>query len=289
MTRQYGRIVRVTIGTGSSGILIENLRIEFDVKATRVNYPNVGTVKIYNLAPDTRSRIKDSGDVIEVVAGYQDNVGTILLGNIRTVNHGKKGADIVTMITCGDGDEDYQNTMVNATILPESADPQALIRQMASEMRNTSLGEIVGLEEEQAPRRPVVISGNMKDEMNKLGRKHNFEWTIQNGTLEVVRNDLAINEMIVLSSESGMIGSPAISEKGIKVKCLLNPRLRPNRMIQVLSDYAELEQSSSLTKRDTDLGGGIFRIDQIAYTGNNRDGDFYCDIDGVRMYDGRTV
>lgn len=290
MPRQFGRIVKLSVGDGDETLVIEGLRIEFDIEATRVSKPNQATISVYNLSRHTRQRIKEEFTRMKLEAGYADNVGTIFLGELQTVVNKKNGVDVITEISVGDGTKAIQNSTANFTVDAGDDATQNAINGLIGTMEGISKGNISAAKDFPGALRSVVVCGNTKDELAKLGRKHDFEWSIQQGAVEITKNDAAINETIEISSESGMVGSPEMTEKGVMVRCLLNPAIRPNRIVKVVSDFIEFDNNETPSgKRESDQGAGFFRVAKVRYTGNNEDGDFYCTIEGERMYGSKVT
>lgn len=285
MPRQFGRIVRLSVGDASETLVIEGLRIEFDVEASRVSTPNQASISVYNLSRLTRQRIRKEFTRMKLEAGYGDGVGTIFLGELQTVINKKEGVDVITTLSVGDGTKAIQNSTANFTVDPGDDAAQNAILGLIDTFEGVSKGNISAIKTLPGNMRAVVVSGNTKDEMTKLARKHDLEWSIQQGAVEIVKNDSFINETVEISSESGMVGSPEMTEKGVIVKCLLNPAIRPNRVIKVISDFVEFDNAATPSdKRESDQGAGFFRVAKVKYSGNNEDGDFFCTIEGERIY-----
>ena len=56
---QFDRVIRLTVGQpGGGGVVIENLRMTFDIEKDPTDTTNKCKVKIYNLAPKTRQAVE---------------------------------------------------------------------------------------------------------------------------------------------------------------------------------------------------------------------------------------
>lgn len=89
----------------------------------------------------------------------------------------------------------------------------------------------------------------------------------------------------MLSKDSGLIGTPDITDKGIKAKALINPSIAPGRRVDIQSDF--LNEGRQYGK--TDNGGGLFRVADCQYTGSNMDNDYYVEFDGNRIQGKKVV
>jgi len=288
MARQFKRVVRCTVGVGEVALKFEELKISFSIESSRVGYPNIGNVELYNLSPQSRQQIKEEGTFFRIEAGYPDNEGIIFSGNLRNSWTVRREADLVAILTGADGDSDFQNAVINTT-LDTGSTPVDVIETLGGSLVEGKLVLAEGIPETPSEK-PIILSGNTKDELDKVCRNNNLEWNFLNGSLEVVSNDRLVEEFTLISKETGMVGVPVVTDIGVNVDTLLNPKIRPNRGIKVLSDFSDVQLSQlEFSKRDTDLGAGLFRVNKVIYKGDNRDGAFLCSIEGIRVSNGRVV
>lgn len=294
MTRLYLRKARVTLSGAGGGVVVgerpadpmkEPLKVAFSCEASISGSPNTATIDIWNLASSTRNSVGKEFDQIQLDAGYtetlygQGNVAILFKGYIRDVEHRREGVDIITHIECGDGDKAYREGVVNET-MDEGTKPKDMVEKLYSKMEGVQRGDMLGLDDLPAYKRPVTLYGPVSREMNKLGRSHGFYWSIQNGVLETIPADGYIPQEVIVSPQTGMIGVPTITDSGIKVACLLNPQIRPNRVIIVQSETLEMNTGEASAR---------FRVDQASYSGDNRDGDFKVEIQGTKITGGKAT
>jgi hypothetical protein len=307
--RQWLRSLKLTIKGKSSSVAITDLAIEFDVTKGIGSKPNPATIKVTNLSKDTRNRLGRELDELELEAGYEGGaIDIIYKGYVRDVvsthgqrwstgkNEKKEGggksagtkpeADIVTTITCGDGDKAYKEGICSKTF-PASTKPKEIVDYLSGEMPGTTKGKIKGLDDLPAYKRPVTVFGSTADELDKLGREHKFYWSIQDGQFEAVKNDQSHNETIKLNKDSGMIGFPSVTDKGIELVALLNPKIKPGRIIDVESGF--IDQGNQQQRGSTDDGGGLFRVSECQFTGGNRKNDYYVKIKALRVQGKKVV
>ena len=96
---------------GKSGFQIGNiydardtaLHVCFSVEKSNAESPNDAKVQVWNLS-DNNLKILDTRDcVVELKAGYGDNLALILVGNITSVITTQENADRMTEMTVVDG------------------------------------------------------------------------------------------------------------------------------------------------------------------------------------------
>lgn len=230
-TRQFKRIAQVVTDTAATGdgISIDELRISFKVTKTITHTPNTAEIKIYNLSPDTEGRIKGEFDDVILNAGYQGSVVLLFRGNIKNSAASNDGPNRVMQLACADGDRDFHNTTVNFSLGAGSTSSQ-LIDHIVSKFTTTKKGTIVFPDKPRS--RGRVYVGMARDALTSLARQHDSHWSIQDSALQIVATDTTLpTEAIVITTATGMLEAPVRTDKGINVKCQLNPRLKPGGKI----------------------------------------------------------
>ncbi|EHP94873.1 baseplate hub protein [Methylorubrum extorquens] len=290
MSRLFGRIIRVTVsGKAGSATFIGDqspeagLQIAFTAQATLGSKPNSGTVTITNLSKARRNMLGEEYDSLTLEVGYKDSGPQVLLkGDIRDVAHAKTSPDITTTIEVGDGDQAFEKGKASKTF-PAGTKPKEIVEYLRKQMPGLAKGEIKGLDELPATKRPTTVYGHAYRELDTLGRQHGFYWSIQNGKFQALKSDEHLGGNILITPESGMLGVPTPTDKGVKVTTLIIPGLAPGRLIDVRSDFIDTGAGQSREKRSTDAGGGLFRIATIAYAGSSREDDFTAEIEANRV------
>lgn len=284
---QWGRIVEATI-TGKAGTLkVDKLKIDATGQKGIGSKQNTATISIWNLTKSHRKQLGEEFDKIELKVGYRDGpLFTIFKGDIRDVTTTLEGADIKSEMECGDGDEGINKGAVSKTF-PAGTKPKAIVDYLAGEMPGTTKGEMKGIADLPAYKRPVSLYGWAFREMDKLGREHGFYWSVQNGQVEAVKNDQVLSGTVVLSKDNGLIEIPEITDKGVKVKCLIRPDIAPGRSIDVRSDF--LAEESGKEKSKSDEGGGLYRVAELSFDLTNRGQNFYYEVEANRAEAGKVV
>jgi len=131
--------------------------------------------------------------------------------------------------------------------------------------------------------RGQVLSGSSKDIMDNFAEEYGFSWSIQDGEIIITpeQEPLEGDEAVLVTAATGMIGSPTITEIGVDVTTLLNPRLLPNRGFIIESINAEVTIGNLFfrnVKRTT--AEGFYKIQEVVFRGDSRDGDWLSSVKG---------
>jgi hypothetical protein len=302
-TRQWKRHAQVVIGKDGCGLLVENLRITFDVCKTVEHTPNTAVIKIYNLSEDNERRIMTKGEFDEIIlkVGYEASVQThsdgtryfptVFRGNITHVYRYRENSDYITEIEAGDGDKDYRNAVMNETLAAGTTNAQ-LVDRAAGSFKATG-GTTKGAVQinDRARLRGKVISGRTRDVLHDVARDSGANWSIQDGQLQMVKaNGMLQGEAIVITADTGMLGAPQVNDKGIGLTCLLNPQLRINGAIKLdnSSIKAQRQQAQGEKQQDPQAStrldpDGIYKVLKIAHKGDTRGKDWASNIECIGL------
>ncbi len=282
MPLQYKRDYELLIGD-LAGIRITGLRLKFEITKDLTGYPNLAKLEIFNLSKFTRDRIQDELENIILNAGYENNVKLLFKGQIRNVTHIKQGVDMITTIYAHDGAKDFDTAKTNITF-KEGTTVKQIIESVIDTFKDTVKGSIEGLDNLGDKLQGVSLSGSSKDILDQYAQENNFEWSINNGELNIISKDKTLDRTFLITASTGMIGSPTITEIGADVKSLLNPEYIPNGKIKIES----LTQNISLGDlnfRDIKktAGEGIYKIRKITHVGDTHGDEWSSAIVGVSV------
>lgn len=297
---QFGRAYSLIVyGPGGSpnGFDLSQLRFKFSVKRTDNMTPNIADIRVYNVKFDTALTIQqfaatlglssqNRGRVV-LQAGYDGNLGIIFQGNIKQVILGRESAtDTFVDIVAGDGDLAYTFAVVNQTI--SAGANQADQIKVASDVMGqagvqvATTGNLAAI----ALPRGKVFFGNAKDVLRQVGINSGQTWSIQDEQVTFVPlNGYLAGEAVVLTSKTGMIGTPQQTSEGIYIKCLLNPKIRIGTRVQidnasVAQFKIDLSQGGSASINSKTSVGSIVKSNSIANAPPpvNADGIYYSFI-----------
>lgn len=288
------RSCTVTVGAVSISNIgaAAGLDIWFQVKRSlKPNQPNTCQLRIRNLSPTTRAAIAASttGTVaalttkgsaktasktkasasatvpVTVTAGYVGGTSVLFAGQLRSAQTSKDGADDVTELTTGDGDEaalvarstgsygkGSNAYLVALAVINDMGIGPGNIQSFKSQLQSGPMFA-----------QGVVLKGNSLDRLVAIAWGCGLEVTIQQGVLQWTKLGMPVGQTAyVLSTNpnTGVIGSPTIDTKGVlSVQTLLLPGLKPGLPIQVSSTY---------------LPQALYRIISIETTGDTAGDDW---------------
>lgn len=286
-TQQFGRICTLVISNQQGQALdLSQLRIVFNVKRSGVMSPNAATIRVYNLDSTTANLIKKEFTQVTLQAGYIGNYGVIFKGNIRQLIIGRESAtDTYINIIAGDGDQAYAFATVNTSLAAGSSQTNHLNTALTA-MQGQGVGQnYIGQLPPSTLPRGKVMYGKAVDHIQSIAQTSGFGWSIQNQQVNFVKLSTYLpGQAVVLSSKTGMIGTPRQTISGIDFQCLLNPKLKIHGLVQV--DNASIAQYQlnpqvvgSAANTPVPLTyDGVYYIYVIEYDGDTRGKTWYCNL-----------
>jgi len=285
MAEFFNREARLIVGSPDAGGLeIVDLRISFNVELSLVGYPNMANIQIYNLNKTSRNTIKEEFTKIFLYAGYEGNAPLIFSGNIINVTHEKQGPDWITTLFCGDALKSINDSTINKT-LPPGQTTESIFDELVGQMEGVTKGVTEGLKDcltkKRSLLRGIVLAGNVKDWLDKLSQNCGFDYSINNDVIETTIKDKPLNDepTLEIRQDNGMIGSPELTEVGVKVKSLLLPQMKLGRKVEIKSISAKINIGNLIFRKiPPTVGVGVYRADKIQHIGDTRSNDWFTNI-----------
>jgi hypothetical protein len=264
----------------------QDLDLEFTCTSDLSTNPNQGEFIVYNLKETSRSHLLTFGSAIpvEMHAGYTEDpkstipLGLIFKGVLREISHQLIGPDWVTKVSSGDGDG--KNTTVNFSLGPGASLTDAInkiLKELQIGIGNakavaTGLSPIKGIITGQG----LSVYGGAGQELERLLRRANKNYSIQNGVVQILDNGKPTNDSaVVINEDSGLIGSPEATLlknvagdatlAGVKFRSLLNTDLYPGRQVYISSIQIQ----------------GYYRIQKVTNHGQSAGAEWYTDCEAV--------
>lgn len=284
----------------ATGLLIEGLRIQFEIQKTVYRTPNQALIKIFNLTQEHEKQIdKEFNDII-LNAGYKGLPGdsqTMRLGfrgNIRFTHFHRDGNDHIAEINAGDGDKDFGGTLVNFTLAAGHSDEQTFA-QLLTSMRATTQGHVHGKHLARQRIRGKAYSGQARDVLDKIARENDAHWSIQDGKLVMVPVDSVLpGAAIAIDSETGLLGAPEINDKGITIKTMMDLRIVPNGKLWLKNNEVKMAHlKAAKTGQKRKLNGpatpirldpdGVYKVYSVKHVGDTYGTDWYSECKCVAL------
>ncbi len=231
--RTWALIVGIPGGEASKFV---DLRVTFKVNKSLESTPNTAQIEIFNLNEHSRSLCEKKNSIVSLLVGY-GTPEVLFTGNIKKVIHSKTGTTWQTSIESGDGETQIQTAKSNTSFPPGTGVKDILVK-MGTDL-GTAIGNTGGLETGLASfQHGFVASGSTAQVITNLTAKHDLNWSVQDGALQILPNGGSTShEAVVVSSDTGLIGSVKKKGKlgGIEFECLCQPKIFPGRKISLQS------------------------------------------------------
>ncbi|WP_312630949.1 baseplate hub protein [Pantoea piersonii] len=320
------------LSESGEGISLSDFKVTFRIEWTDTRWPRVAMVKIYNLSKDTCSRILGKEFAkIKIIAGYDGlpaevdvsqvgmaievgqsqigqtndaNFGEIFSGEIRfTVTGRDNPTDSWVLIQAIDGHQAFMNASVTTTLAAGYTVADVHSAAMGSFNPFGVNKGITGDTPATIFPRGRVLYQSTRDVMDNVASQSGATWQLVDGQAQMVPNDKYIQEAIVLNSDTGLIGMPQQTMgAGVNVRCLINPNIRLNGLIQI--DQASVYRTSlsadeikalpgraseEIVNGNLSINGtlqqpasiaadGLYIVKSIDYTGDTRGQPWYMDM-----------
>ncbi|SEO76230.1 hypothetical protein SAMN02800692_1985 [Luteibacter sp. UNC138MFCol5.1] len=261
--KQFGRRFRLELGTASAGIEIDALRVAWDIKKTSDAKPNPGKIRVWNLSREHMNLLVSKQYTrARLFVGYSE-LRQIFVGDIIHASAVRDNLDFITELECGDGDAAYKNSHVSLSLAAGATDQQ-VFGELAKTMQGVGPGT-AGFSRKRALPRGKVLSGNTRDHLGALAANHDAEWSIQDGELVMLpASQVLSDEAVVLSEDTGMIGSPEATDDGLEITSLVNPDLRIGGLVKVDSIVSAYN--------------GVFKVTSIEYSGDLAGSEWFSKV-----------
>lgn len=300
MARLFKRQAKLTIAVpvggakklnsyGADLVEITDLRFSFRVRKTLGKEPNTAEFTVWNLSQQSRAELQGKALRLTLSAGYEDTLAALFVGDSRHVDSSPDGPDWMTVIQCGDGERGYRHGRVSESFRA-GVPVTSVLQKIADGLQidGTSVTGVEGLRGRQYVA-GYTAHGRAARELDRILRGFGFEWSIQDGHLQVLAPEAATAETIVeLSAATGLIGSPTLNTPSptqqldpftgrvrsvggkptLKAKSLLQPEIKPGRRVRI----------------DSVTGiKGLFRVTDVTHMGDTKGAEWYSDFEGVQV------
>ena len=194
-----------TLVLGSNKYTLDGLNFSFEVPFEDSDEPPVATVKVMNLSENTRNGIKKNDPVI-LNAGYQGDVGCILVGKVAGVKHKQANVDWTTTITVQPCADEVLNKLINKTYT-ENISAMAIVKDLLN-IFGVEVGKCELSINKTYPR-GRVCRGNLKQVLTEIVVSEcKSRFIIRTtGQVYITKADDGINNGLTLSPTSGLLRS----------------------------------------------------------------------------------
>lgn len=216
--------------------------LEFEINRGGTPTAQTATFRIYNLGEVTRNAIqRDSFTftdfrAIQFRAGYWSPAGNfmplVFNGTVKTAYSYRRGVDFITEIQAYDGGWQMSNVnQVSLTLEAGSTGTETITR--LSKLLTGLVGVPIVGNYPVANKRGEVLFGNA---WQLIQLKSGFTAIIDNGQVKALNRDEVIAGQIpLISSATGLLGSPQRSDASLDFEMIFEPRLTLYQLIRLES------------------------------------------------------
>lgn len=292
----YGRKASLLLVQGDKALDLSEMHFRFKSSQEDAESPGNCEIRIWNLSEPTIKAIRGEYARVVLQAGYDEApFGVIFDGTIKQYRIGREPDAVNTYldILAADGDLAYNFAFCSRTLAAGSSSRDRTLAAIATmEGKGVLSGEVLLPSTGGILPRGKVLFGMAKAVIRSEAQSMQSTWSIQNGRVNVIPlSGFLPGEAVVLNSLSGLIGRPEQTIDGLRVRCLINPRIRVGGLVQidnksinqilqqnpeaapvVYNQYAGLQQLATVT------ADGIYRVYVVENTGDTRGQEWYSDL-----------
>jgi len=262
-TIPYLRDAMVVIG----GLELRDLYIKFAIRWEADATAAAGDIEIYNLGDTTEARIHRRGERVQLYAGYRDaGLEQIAHGEVRRVERRRSGTERVTLIRFG-GSVATVTAAVFAQTYEGPVSLRTVIADVVATMEGVDVGDVSAIPADAMVRGRSFASAS-STALTGLLLPHDLTWYEEDGAISVMARGESVvgaSASLVIGERSGMVGTPTVTDDGVRVRVLLDHRVRLNTRFRLESVAVE---------------DGDYQVVSYEHQGDNRGGGWYTDIEG---------
>lgn len=192
-----------TLVIGGNKYTLGMMNFSFEVPFEDSDEPPVATVKVINLSESTRSGIK-KGDTVILNAGYEGNIGCILVGKVAGLKHKQSNVDWTTTITVQPCADEILGKMINKTY-KENTTALVIVKDLLN-IFGVEIGKCE-LSINMSYPRGRVCRGNLKQVLTEIiVSECKSRFIIRTtGQVYVTKADDGINNGLILTPATGLL------------------------------------------------------------------------------------
>jgi hypothetical protein len=291
---RFDRVYRLQVGkAGTKGLeVVPPIRVTFDISKDSSEEPNDHTIRIYNLAADTRKALEEPDLRCVLYAGYAEEGGPLLMasGTLVFAYTRFEQPDIVTELIVKDGFTEIRDTAVSIGLGP-GAQASTIIRDIARQM-----GLPLVMADELPDRRwqqGFSFYGAARTALHKVAQGAGLEWSIQNQQLQVVqRRGTTRRQAVVLAADTGLLGYPERTREAAREKARVKDK-RTGDDVNLVSAQQQRDgwrvtslllptiNPGDLVKLESRSVESFQRVEAVRHTGDSEGGDWQSELELV--------
>lgn len=237
---KWGRNYQLSVQTPTGVVTIEPpLTVEFDVNRASLASASYASFRVYNLSALNRNLLRknqnDIGDYrkVQFLGGYGTGLAQAFTGNASYLGSYREGNNFITEIQCFGGGTAFNTGTTNTTFPAKTPIPDVIKGIMAKGLPNVTPG-VVG-NYPGVLGRGASFSGNTVDLLRELTGGGFF---IDNERAHALQDEEYIASYVgfpVISSDSGLLGTPKLDVFKVRLDMIFEPRLQVGQRVTLQS------------------------------------------------------
>ena len=284
MPEQFLREVRVQVGDAAERLTVEDLLIRFRVQKYANGTPAEGEIDIYNLADASETRVQERGKAVVLFAGYDGRLEEVFRGDVRRVERFREKYDRITRIHVGGAVQNRTVAIFRRAYEGETA-VRTIVQDAVAEL-GLDIGPLTLIPADATKTNFRYNGGSISLLLDRLLEPYGVSWYEEDGTVRFTRLQASADDRpdgVTISENTGLIGTPTRTDDGIRFKTLLDHRLKLDTVVTVQAFAAVLRAGSGgggTNERAAELEGARWKVVEVVHGGDNREGEFYTQVEG---------
>lgn len=259
---------------GGDGDTSVGLRVQFKIHKNEEKDPNTSEITVTNLSESTRQSLQKKNVRAILEAGYATTgMSRIFVGDARSVDHVRNGADFDTILRLGSGERAIRFARAQESFAPGTP-AGAVLRFLVGQsgLASGNAEDVARVLDGRTLQQGYLVEGKTSNSLDRFLKSVGYRWSVQDEALQILLPGQSVAVQIPeVSADTGLIGSPEMGcpeKKGkpalVKFKTLLLPT-RPGGRVRLRSERYN----------------GQVRVKKCTFDGDTRSQTWYTEIEGV--------
>lgn len=266
----------------SNALEIADARVQFQIEKSVGTEPNTCNITISNLNKASRAFFEQSPVHVRIEAGYDGEYRHLFNGDVRFGYSKRPRTDWETHLLLGDGDRAFRAARVNRTFkkgttVRDALNACAVTMGLVLPDNINARGEL-----DQQFASGVSLSGPTRDELTRLLAPFGYDWSIQNGALQVLKDDdVDDSQAILIAQETGMIGVPEFGSPQKKGGGKNHKKARATMTVQTLL-YPQINPGGRVQVRSSEING-LYRVNRVTHKGDSMGQEWTTEVEAFPL------
>lgn len=281
---------------------VSHLRCVFRVSQASQTHASVCQLTVFNMNIETEKAVIEEGLQIRIDGGYQEGqYGTIFEGDIaQVIRNRENGVDykLEILALCGSTMFDWNFSRCSVAA---GSKPREVAEAVAKSARQPiEVGEVSeNLSEQTLPRGKVIFGQPSKYLRDLTIGNDAYYWSEEEKlVIKKVADEIPEGQVLALSpgdpnkgvSATGLVGTPQYGDDGIRIKMLLDSRVKPlsmvkidneiirRQLIRLSGDGKPSNQTPQQGQFDED---GEYQVFSVTHSGDTHGDEWFTDVVGI--------